>query len=301
MQNKYILSAHVHRTLQEEFDEIDVVQLKDDSLDFELEIELDIDEPEEAVLEVSEEDLHDSDEDEEIVTALEEVEFFLQQGLVEDAERVCQELCDRAPDNEKIKDKLLEIEVKKAEEAATPQEEFIDLAAEVMAATEDDEDEDIFDLSDDSPEEHMADEVEITVEDAESYYNLGIAYKEMGLIDDAIAEFDKAMKNTCRLVDSLALKAICLAETGDIDGAEQLFWAVLEQPELGAEERVALQYELGMFYENCNRMSEAIAVFEEVILTDSNYRDVSAKLPSLKAGASVAVPSTPKKDRVSYI
>jgi tetratricopeptide (TPR) repeat protein len=55
-------------------------------------------------------------------------------------------------------------------------------------------------------------ETQIDAEDTETHYNLGIAYKEMGLFDDAVAEFDKAMNNPGRLVDSLTLKGTCLFE-----------------------------------------------------------------------------------------
>lgn len=285
----------------EELEEIEELEEVDESLDLELEIELDLDEPDEAVLEVGEEDIQDFDEEDETLVALEEVEFFLQQGLIAEAEKVCLELRDKAPHDEKVSAKLAEIETKKAEAAAVPQEEYIDLAAEVMAATEEEEEEDIFDLSDDVSEDQVDEEIEISVEDAESYYNLGIAYKEMGLIADAIAEFDKAMKNSTRLVDSLGLKAMCLAESGDLDAAEEVFWAVLEQPDIGKNERLGLQYELGLFYENCNRIAEALNVFEEVSLTDPTYRDVANKMKLHKSDNSDTGTSSGKKDRVSYL
>ncbi len=287
----------------EELETLDgIADSLDQELDIELEIELDIDEPDEAVLEVCEEDIQESAEDGEIVVALEDVEFYLQQGLVADAERTCLQLHDQFPDHEKVRAKLEEINEKKIEAAATPQAEYIDLAAEVMAVTEEDEEEDIFSLADDTPDDLDAEEVEVSAEDAESYYNLGIAYKEMGLLQDAIAEFDKAMKNTNRLVDSLGLKAMCLAQSGDLDSAEQIFWAVLEQPEIGKNERIGLQYELGLFYENSNRINEALSVFEEVSLTDPGYRDVATKMATLKPeSASNDEPVSSKKDRVSYI
>ena len=291
----------------DDVEELEALDEIDDSLDqelveIELEIELDIDEPDEAVLEVCEEDIQESAEDGEIVVALEEVEFYLQQGLVADAERICLQLRDQSPGHEKVQAKLVEIEEKKIEAAATPQAEYVDLAAEVMAVTEEDEEEDFFSLADDSPDDLDAEDVEVSAEDAESYYNLGIAYKEMGLLKDAIAEFDKAMKNSNRLVDSLGLKAMCLAQTGDLDGAEQVFWAVLEQPEIGKDERIGLQYELGLFYENSNRINDALSVFEEVSLTDQSYRDVATKMATLKpVDASNDEPVSSKKDRVSYI
>ena len=161
-----------------------------------------------------------------------------------------------------------------------------------------------FDLNADFSSDPGEEEEELSVEDAESHYNLGIAYKEMGLVEDALAEFDKAMKNPARLVDSLALKAMCLAETGAFDEAEQFFWAVMEQPNLGLEERKGIQFELGLFYENFGKIAEAVSVIEEVAATDPGYRDAAEKLENLKSGKSdVASGSAGKnsKDRVSYI
>ena len=192
-----------------------------------------------------------------------------------------------------------------AEEEATA-EEFVDIASDIMDAADGllSGDAGEFDLAADfsNPDEGKADEV--SLEDAESHYNLGIAYKEMGLVDDAIAEFDKAMRHPTRLIDSLALKALCLAETGAFEEAEQFFWAVLEQPNLSEEERRGVQFELGLFYENLGRVDEAINVIEEVAATDPNYRNAGDKVAALKSGQSDSPAGSAgknAKDRVSYI
>jgi len=285
----------------EELEEIVEMEPEGDS-GFDLEIELEVDGPEEEeILEISEDDIQEIGDGRDVFAALEEIEFYLQQGLLDDAERSCRELLEMVPDNDKVRSKLGEIAAKRKAATAAPVDDFIDLAAEVMAATEEalEAEEESFDLSTDFAVVAAEAETEVSAEDAESHYNLGIAYKEMGLIDDAIAEFDKAMRNTARLVDSLVLKAICLAESGNAEEAEQLFWAVLEQPDLEDDVKIALQFELGQFYENSGKQAEALAVFEEVSMADSGYRDVAERMTALKGGA--PKPSGSKKDRVSYI
>ena len=289
----------------EEIEEVEEALLVTDT-GFDLEIELEIDEPEEeAVLEISEDDIQEIGDGRDVFTALEEIEFYLQQGLLDDAERSCSELLELVPENEKVRNKLDEIARKRSSATASPVDDFIDLAAEVMAATEEvpEDESSSFDLNTDFATAAAEVETVVSLEDAESHYNLGIAYKEMGLIDDAIAEFDKAMRNPARLVDSLVLKAICLAESSNLDEAEQVFWAVLEQPDLEVTVKVALQFELGLFYENADKRTEALSVYEEVALFDASYRDVSERMVALqgKKASPAGGASGGRKDRVSYI
>ena len=56
--------------------------------------------------------------------------------------------------------------------------------------------------------------------DTETHFNLGIAYKEMGLYDDAIGEFEQASHDPQRIADSLTLQAMCYREKGDAVKAE---------------------------------------------------------------------------------
>ncbi|PLX99342.1 MAG: hypothetical protein C0623_09730 [Desulfuromonas sp.] len=275
--------------------------------DMELEIELDLDDAEdESVLEISEDDLQDETFFD-LESALEEVEFYVQQGLLDEAEKVCQEILAVVPDNAEANEKLSNIREQRSAPVEDDSGDFIDIASEVMTETDEALAEEVneFDLSSDFSQKAEEVEVEaISVEDAESHYNLGIAYKEMGLVDDAIAEFDKAMKNPTRLVDSLALKAMCLAETGAFEEAEQYFWSVLEQPGLGEAEKLGIQFELGLFYENFGKIAEAITVIEEVSAIDPGYRDAGEKLEDLKSGKSASAEGSSgknSKDRVSYI
>ena len=59
------------------------------------------------------------------------------------------------------------------------------------------------------------------VPDYETHYNLGIAFKEMGLIEEAIAEFQKALKATSWLIRAVRsssnvcnMLGLCFAEKG---------------------------------------------------------------------------------------
>jgi tetratricopeptide (TPR) repeat protein len=255
-------------------------------------------------------------ESREIRERLEESEFFFQQGLYQEAEQVCRGLLDAFPDCQEAWDKLAQITGRLAQiETATATSDFIDLAGEIMeeAAALDEPparsgEGSPFRLDgvfSDIPGEAK---VGIELEDAESHYNLGIAYKEMGLLDDAIAEFDKAIRSPARMLDSLTLKGICLGEKGAFDEAEKTFLAGLSHPGLSADERNSMKFELGLLYDSWGRPLQALEAFESVADTDPFFREVGEKVAALRAQLGLGEKpnendgkGTAKKNRVSYI
>jgi len=143
-----------------------------------------------------------------------------------------------------------------------------------------DEDEDFNWESEPEVDEEI--ESSIDPEDAESHYNLGIAYKEMGLLDDAITEFATAMRHPSRRFDALTLKGICLAEKGAIVEAEEALRLGLKFPGLGQEEKMSLHFELGLIKENAGHLKDALQQFQAVAETDHFFRDVGLKIKKLK-------------------
>ncbi len=145
---------------------------------------------------------------------------------------------------------------------------------------------------------------EIDPEDAESHYNLGIAYKEMGLTDDAIAEFDKAMHNPGRALDALTLKGLCLLDQGAFAEAEEIFRSGLDNLPLSRAETTGLRFELGLLYQAWGRPEQALETFETVAAEDSFYRNVGEKLAALREelGRGDGTGGRGgKKDRISYV
>ncbi|GAM10037.1 cellulose synthase subunit BcsC [Geobacter sp. OR-1] len=117
--------------------------------------------------------------------------------------------------------------------------------------------------------------------DTESHYNLGIAYKEMGLLDEAIHEFRSAGRDPQRAADCISLQAICLRDKGDITGAEAVFKEGLDLPVLSSEALLNLKYELALLYELADRHPEAVKIYQEIVRINPSYRDVSLKLSHL--------------------
>src|SRR5207344_680802 len=81
-------------------------------------------------------------------------------------------------------------------------------------------------------------------EDYDTRYNLGIAYKEMGLIDEAIAEFQLAAKDEARLLECASMLGICFLEKGMPKLAMKWFERGLKAPGRTEDEYAALRYDL---------------------------------------------------------
>ncbi len=114
--------------------------------------------------------------------------------------------------------------------------------------------------------------------DTETHYNLGIAYKEMGLYDDAIAEFQAASLGTDRVADCLTLQGICYRDKGDSASAEEAFRKGLAMAGLSTEEALSLKYELALLLENTDRVGDALQLYREVRQVDAGFREVGAKI-----------------------
>lgn len=236
---------------------------------------------------------------------LEEAEFYLQQGLFDDAERVCRGLLASQADLPEVQTKLEEIAARRNE---TPLEEesFLDLAGDMHSENRgglvDDfeEEADRFGLDGVLNEFKKGVESQIDADDAESHYNLGIAYKEMGLLDDAVNEFDNAMRNPLRMLDCLTLKGICLIEKGNFEGAEDVFRSAMSRSELSDVDRMGLSFEMGLLYEAWSRPGKSLAQFQAVAEADRSFRDVGEKILALQKVLENEE-AKGKRDRVSFV
>jgi tetratricopeptide (TPR) repeat protein len=119
-------------------------------------------------------------------------------------------------------------------------------------------------------------------DDTESHYSLGIAYKEMGLFDDAIAEFQAAARDPRRLADCITLQGICSREKGDLVRAEEFFRAGLGLSDLSAVERLCLTYELALLHELVGQGDRALAAYREIFALNPAFRDTAQKIAQLQ-------------------
>ncbi|MDZ4183979.1 MAG: tetratricopeptide repeat protein [Desulfuromonadales bacterium] len=205
-----------------------------------------------------------------------------------------------------------------AKNSADVDDDFFDLAAEILdegalQATEDLTNVgeiDRFRFDSVFSEFKKGVDAQIDQEDTEAHYDLGIAYKEMGLRDDAIDEFKKSMRNPKRLADSLILIGICYAEKGAFAEAETVFNTAIARPEVQAADKVGTQYELALVYEVWGRPADALRTFEAVAVSDPCFRNVGDKIETLrlqvsagagKEGGDTPGAASPGKDRISFV
>jgi len=125
-------------------------------------------------------------------------------------------------------------------------------------------------------------EEQVSSEDYETHYNLGIAYKEMGLIDEAVSEFEKAAKDNSMFLQCCSMIGLCYMEKQDYELAVQQFQNGINTPGYRPDEYQGLQYDLGLTFELMGNVEEAFKSFSLVHNSDPKFREVSSKLRELR-------------------
>jgi tetratricopeptide (TPR) repeat protein len=121
----------------------------------------------------------------------------------------------------------------------------------------------------------------LSPEDYDTHYNLGIAYREMGLIDEAIGEFEIAIKSRDYMIGCCSLLGLCFRDKGEADTAMDWYRRGLAEPDLLDQERHALLYDLAETYETAGDLESARKAFGEISNVDGGYRDVGERLAAL--------------------
>ena len=129
----------------------------------------------------------------------------------------------------------------------------------------------------------VADNVE--EEDYQSHYDLGIAYKEMGLLDEAIAEFQKALRGADNRVRTYESIGLCFMEKQQYQMANTLLGRALHEKGMGDEKLVGVLYLLGLANEALGKPSEALAYYQRVFVIDVQFRDVGERMNAIEQAA----------------
>ncbi|HYA89686.1 MAG TPA: tetratricopeptide repeat protein, partial [archaeon] len=125
-------------------------------------------------------------------------------------------------------------------------------------------------------------------EDLETHYNLGIAYREMGLLDEAIGEFQRVAKAVQKgkpfryAMNCSTLLGLCFMDKGEPKIASLWYQQALEVPGLEQETVLALRYDLGVALEEAGDSDKALDSFRQVYAMNIDYRDVSDRIAELQ-------------------
>jgi tetratricopeptide (TPR) repeat protein len=239
-----------------------------------------------------------------IEQALEEAEFFTSRGLFDDARTILQEQLARAPNHPLLLERLAEIDAHEGvvqngsgtrPSPSAGGDRSFDIA-ESLGALDGDRASGVGPgVAFVAPQEQVdVEEVfakfkegvakQIGADDAQSHYDLGVAYKEMGLIDDAVREFDTAARDPKRACICHSMIGMIQLERGNLNEAIDAFMRGLHAPERTKDQEAALSYEIAAAYEVKKMLKQALDYFQRAARAHPNFRDVQERIRKLQKG-----------------
>jgi tetratricopeptide (TPR) repeat protein len=125
----------------------------------------------------------------------------------------------------------------------------------------------------------IAENLELT--DFQAHYDLGIAFKEMGLLDEAIAQFQKALRAPEGRLKSSEALGIAFFEKGRTGIAESVLTRAIEALAGADDEKIGLIYWLGRAHEAQGRAEEALRWYERALAVDITFLDLGERIQRL--------------------
>src|SRR5580704_3572618 len=125
-------------------------------------------------------------------------------------------------------------------------------------------------------------------EDLETHYNLGIAFREMGLLEEAISEFQKVAKAAENgrkfpyTMQCYTLLGLAFMDSGQPSIAALWYERALRLPGVETESALALRYDLGIAQESAGESDAALKSFSQVYAVNIDYRDVGERIAALQ-------------------
>lgn len=235
----------------------------------------------------------------ELEDALDEADFFCSRGLFDDARAILNEQLTKHPNNPLLRERLVEINAQAAQRGSGTREkprdesdrvldigasldalESLDYANIEAAEGHANEDQQI-DVEEVFAKFKEGVAKQISVEDSDSHYNLGIAYKEMLLLDDAIREFELAALDPKRECVCRSMIGMIQLERGNINEAIEAFLHGLNASIKDPSQETVLCYEIGAAYEAKKMNKDALSYYQKAMRRDPNYRDVQERVRRL--------------------
>lgn len=234
----------------------------------------------------------------ELEDALDEAEFFCSRGLYNDARAILDEQLAKHPNNPLLRERIAELDGQQQEQRGSgarerprEQDRSFDIAQSLDALESLDygvqpaegfagEDQQV-DVEEVFAKFKEGVAKQISVDDSDSHYNLGIAYKEMMLLDDAIREFDVAARDPKRECVCRSMIGMIHIERGNLNEAIEAFLQGLNAPIKDPQQETVLCYEIGAAYEAKKMSKEALSYYQKAMRRDPNYRDVQERVRRL--------------------
>jgi tetratricopeptide (TPR) repeat protein len=122
----------------------------------------------------------------------------------------------------------------------------------------------------------------LDLQDVRAHYDLGTAYKEMGLLDEAIAEFQAALRADPSHLPTYELLGQCFLDLGKSEVAIRSLGRALHLSPGIEDEMLGIYYNLGRAHENVGNVDDAMEFYEKVFALDINFMDVTERLRGLR-------------------
>jgi tetratricopeptide (TPR) repeat protein len=113
-------------------------------------------------------------------------------------------------------------------------------------------------------------------------YNMGVAYWELGLCDEAIEQFEIAVKMRQKPFEALSMLGFCYKENGMWKESLQSFEDALRIEGIPQEKILHVKYILGLLYQERGRIEEALKLLQEIVAVDEGFRKAQDELVRLK-------------------
>lgn len=117
--------------------------------------------------------------------------------------------------------------------------------------------------------------------DFQSHYDLGVAFKEMGLLDEAIAELQKALRAPDGKLRTSEMLGVCFFEKGAYGVTETILRRGLDLPASGDQERLGILYWLGRALEQQGKKADARELYGRVFAVDIRFLDAEQRVKAL--------------------
>jgi tetratricopeptide (TPR) repeat protein len=121
----------------------------------------------------------------------------------------------------------------------------------------------------------------VDVEDFASHYDLGVAFREMGLVDEAIAAFQKALRGPGQRIRASEALGECFIDKGESAVAVTVLERVLRDQSLDDEKLIGVLYLMGKASEALGKQSEATSYYQRVFAVDIGFRDIGERMSGL--------------------
>jgi tetratricopeptide (TPR) repeat protein len=122
-------------------------------------------------------------------------------------------------------------------------------------------------------------QVQVGDQDPRTYYDLGIAYKEMGLLDDALEAFQTASSSPVLLREASSMIGMVHVERGEFLDAATAYRRALQ---VAGQDDQGLRYALADVLAQAGQVAEARELFQGIASANPEYRDVRARLAEIE-------------------